>query len=897
MDLTQTKLTKSEWESIEIPIHEKEKKIVRVIMDGFNDVSIRYNENKSMYQFLNFMDIQDSLETYDFYFYNQFFEKEIGIYCSSESLKSAMKKEEFVDVASICSSVQSWKTNIFQQYQKKTTTKKMKKTNLMKINNMTKNIEVQRSIIFEYLLLEFCENILTCIIHSSCPNLAASSVSKRVKKSAAAAAAQPTHDLGFYLYTLIHVSSYKISKINRIVLNYVDFIISMAQTKINISEVFYSSKKFIEKNPYLLKYEDISLFAHQKELFTVFHSPSPKLVLYIAPTGTGKTLSPIGLASRYKIIFVCVARHVGLALAKSAISVGKKVAFAFGCETASDIRLHYFAAINYSVDKKSGGIRKVDNSIGNNVEIMICDLKSYIVSMHYMLAFNSQEEIITYWDEPTITMDYENHSLHELIHNNWVENVISKVVLSCATLPKESEIAETVVDFKSRFANSEVITVSSYDCKKSISILNKNCKCVLPHLLFDNYDELMECVKYCLENKTLLRYFDLEEILRFVRFLSSSENLLDESLFVENYFNSISEITLTSIKMYYLEIMKNIGGGGGGGGGEEKSNNVLLKWKCIQESLISSQREYFLHGGEAAACTENEMRKIKSVCETGSSSSSSPPTGGIFMTTSDAHTLTDGPTIFLVEDIEKVCKFYIQQTNIPSRIINGILEKIHENDILQEKISALEKSIEDTIGKDAEKQKKMEKESFNKETKIITNQIEILQGQIKTMTLDPKYIPNMKQHQMIWVKDEKFIDNAFIPSIDEETVKKIMLSSVSETLKILLLIGIGVFVNEPNPQYMEIIKDLAIQQKLYIIIAQSDYIYGTNYQFCHAYIGKDLENLTQQKIIQALGRVGRQNIQQEYTVRFRDDNIILKLFKKMGENREAINMCKLFNRE
>ena len=45
------------------------------------------------------------------------------------------------------------------------------------------------------------------------------------------------------------------------------------------------------------------------------------------------------------------------------ISVNKKIAFAFGCSSADDIRLHYFAAKEYSVNKRSGGIGKVDNSI------------------------------------------------------------------------------------------------------------------------------------------------------------------------------------------------------------------------------------------------------------------------------------------------------------------------------------------------------------------------------------------------------------------------------------------------------------------------------------------------------------------------------------------------------
>ena len=48
---------------------------------------------------------------------------------------------------------------------------------------------------------------------------------------------------------------------------------------------------------------------------------------------------------------------------------------------------------------------------------------------------------------------------------------------------------------------------------------------------------------------------------------------------------------------------------------------------------------------------------------------------------------------------------------------------------------------------------------------------------------------------------------------------------------------------------MEIMKRLATEQKLFLIIASSDYIYSTNYQLCHGVIGKDLNNMTQQKTI------------------------------------------------
>ena len=89
-------------------------------------------------------------------------------------------------------------------------------------------------------------------------------------------------------------------------------------------------------------------------------------------------------------------------------------------------------------------------------------------------------------------------------------------------------------------------------------------------------------------------------------------------------------------------------------------------------------------------------------------------------------------------------------------------------------------------------------------------------------------------------------------------------------------------------------KQLADNQKLYMIIASSDYIYGTNYQFCHGYISKDLD-LTQEKIIQALGRIGRNNIQQDYSIRFRENDHIKMLFSKNPIKPEIINMNLLFN--
>jgi hypothetical protein len=721
--------------------------------------------------------------------------------------------------------------------------------------------------------------------------------------------------VGYYLYTLVHFQKTSIiAKINKYVKEFVEIVIRTSSPGPNspamIHDVFSNAIEYIEKNPYLIRHEDYTLYSHQKTLFTTMNTRPhiAKLVLYMAPTGTGKTLSPIGLSNKFRVIFVCVARHVGLALAKSAISAGKRIAFAFGCETASDVRLHYYSAKEYKINKRSGGIGKVDNSVGDKVEIMICDVASYVVAMHYMLAFNELNTLITFWDEPTITMDKPDDPIHELIHRNWCENRIPKMVLSCATLPKLAELTKTINDFKFRFISEdeetgeeyepEMVTIDSFECKKTISLLNKDGMTVLPHLLFDNYRDILKCVEHCELNKTLLRYFDVGEIVRLVLYLESIGQLPTKP---ETYFKSACGITMNNLKQYYLKILCEI------------SSN---RWSEIHFAMTSTLKHYFPPTGSTyvrkiqsmdAPSTSsqieqnNPLKRMSSVSQVPTLSASAIKNGkeGILLTTRDAHTLTDGPTIFLAEDVDKIGTFYIQQSNIPASVITSILTKIETNNTIMKHVDNIEKEIADkssasssTKGKEL---RKTEREPANKEVIKLMAQLEQLRQQISSVSLNPVYIPNTTPHQNMWLPAGKpLMKNAFIPSISEEDVREIMRTGVDTQRKILLIMGIGVFAQGIDTQYAEIMKRMAYEQRLFLIIASSDYIYGTNYQFSHGFIGKDLANMTQQKTIQAIGRIGRNNVQNEYTVRFRDDGILEQLFRKLEHNPEAVVMSRLF---
>ena len=149
-----------------------------------------------------------------------------------------------------------------------------------------------------------------------------------------------------------------------------------------------------------------------------------------------------------------------------------KIAIAFGCKGSDDIRLHYYAVKDFIKNRKTGGIFRVDNTNGENVEVIISDIQSYLHSMRYMLAFNKKEDILWYWDEPTITLDYEDHEFHKILQDNWQKNDIPNIILSSATLPNKENILPMVYGFKNRWEGCEIHEIVSYDCKKTISLID-----------------------------------------------------------------------------------------------------------------------------------------------------------------------------------------------------------------------------------------------------------------------------------------------------------------------------------------------------------------------------------------------------------------------------------------
>ncbi len=795
MDLSQKKLTKSEWDFLEIPLCQSELEIMKMIENSKKDLNIKFNKTMTL---IGYMKFDGSNKGIHYYFYNKYFEKDISKNIKEHNLQFKLNLKDYKKI-------------------------KLKKADMFRIKNSDRKMDKLKNL-FEFVLLE--------------------NVSKFLEKK------NP-----YYYYTLTQLMRNSISNLNMLVNEYIQFILEHYEDRIKKSDLIKKSHEYIERNNSILKYKDFELYHHQKSLLSIANKPDNSLIQYIAPTGTGKTLTPIGI--KKKIIFVCAAKHIGLQLAKACISLEIPIAVAFGCLDPGDIRLHYFAAVDFTKNRRTGHIFRVDNSNGSKVEIIISDIQSYIPSMNYMLAFNEPNDLVWYWDEPTITLDYENHEFHEILKKNWDKNIIPNIILSSATLPYKEDIMPMLLNYKNKFKSGSTYEVINYDCRKTIPIIDANSNIVVPHLHYDDYNLLKKSVKHIEKNKTILRHIDVKLITEFILYVNKND-LIKDRYKIDNYFQSIKEIDIISIKLYYLKLLSKI---------NSKSFNKYKKKNSNDKKIFNSV---------------------------------------IKITTDDAYTLTDGPTIFLTNDVKKIALFYLKVSNIPNDELENILKLITYNE-------EYKKELEKVMFNEKERLSKMNDRQLSKvdgddcrelqEQDKFNGIVRSLKAKMKLITLNKRYIPNSKEHLNKWHKNDG--NNYFTSDVDEDTIEDIILLNMPKEWKILLMMGIGVFQEHDSnnldknklkdiKKYSEIMKRLAEKQKLYLIIASSDYIYGTNYQFCHGYLSKDLLNMTQEKMIQAFGRIGRQSTQMDYTIRLRNDDLIDKILLPEKDKMEVRNMNALF---
>ena len=414
MEFQLNKLTKYEWESIEVKCNSLEKNILSMILNGYKEHSSKFYVKKTFQDVFKF-----EHKEADYYVYQEIFKK-------------------YVDKMT--------KTYDLSIYEVKKIKGHIQKKDLIRLNNAASKQNTED--IIEWILLSELKNFLK-------------------KKNY------------IYYYNIYYLIKYY--KINIHIKEFIEQSLSIFKENVDLLDILKKSKEFIQDNP-VFDYTPYGLKEHQKDMYCLLEKKEPKLILYRAPTSSGKTLTPIGITQGYKVIFVCASKHIGLSLAKSCVNVNVNVAFSFGCNSIEDIRLHYSSVTHYIKVKNR---KKPNHMEGSKVEIMISDLYSYEHACNYMFRYNKKEDIVLFWDEPTISMDYDTHPLHNLISSIWEKNQIPTIVLCSATLPNYIDLSPLCEKYKAKYQGNTYY-IDSIDDPTNITLIHTKGDIIIPHRLFQN---------------------------------------------------------------------------------------------------------------------------------------------------------------------------------------------------------------------------------------------------------------------------------------------------------------------------------------------------------------------------------------------------------------------------
>jgi hypothetical protein len=561
---------------------------------------------------------------------------------------------------------------------------------------------------------------------------------------------------------------------------------------------------------------DLKLYEYQQEMYEL----QSGLVELTAPTGTGKTLLPIGYAEKgLKVLYVCD-RPTALDFAQKCISVGRKIALAFGCTKKEDVRLHRAAAEEYTKNAHTGAVGKVNNMVGDKVEILVADVASAEVAMEWW-AHQKKTYDLLYWDEPDKDKHTaEDQTLWPAAQRAWQANTASFIVLSSATLPLT--LPEVEAGYQAKFPECPVHRIGKRTVYNGtqVALLNEANEVVMPHHVFQG-EELLQCAETMKENPSLLRYVDLNEA---VKVLHHAKGWEDQMTAFSDAANPIT------IKKAYLSVM----------------HTVQVPCTRLYESVIRATRE-------------------------------------------DAWTISGGAAIYMTRDVEKVGVVMLKAAGIPETELSKLMRNIEVNGVNAEKRAVLQKEFENAVASDAAKANKMADERYsNPAAKQLLQQIKMLER--LPVKLDDAYVPNTAVHVARWKPGAKGVH---APDLDERTVERIVDTNAADHWKVLLLMGVAVLSEKMDKAYLEIVKQTASDGRLFMIVADFAYLTGTNYQFAHGYFGKDLVDLSQSMVVQALGRIGRGQMTR-CTARIREPGMYSKLFGP-ADPRNSLFLAQVFS--
>ena len=193
MDLKQRKLTRSEWNNTEVPVSESELRILSLITKGYHDVNISYNDTKTLLEFMKIENVDAMMA----HLYVKYFENTIN----------TLKKKYDLDIEIGAK-----------------TKKKIRKADIIRIENTDAQLKTSSTDIYEFVLLTVISDLL------------------KYKSKA-----DSDKWLGYY-YSLYYLMQNNVDTLNTYVRRFVDFILEQCENNDDIETDDRKSKKKKKKD-------------------------------------------------------------------------------------------------------------------------------------------------------------------------------------------------------------------------------------------------------------------------------------------------------------------------------------------------------------------------------------------------------------------------------------------------------------------------------------------------------------------------------------------------------------------------------------------------------------------------------------------------------------------------
>ena len=145
MDFTQKKLTRAEWESIEIPIAPNEKEIVQMICRGYHNLAIRENQHTSLFSIIKITPTKEM----EYALFQKYFQPWIShLFPHFSTAPCPQPEDKHADL------------NKILEITKSTQTIQLKSADRIRMEHLDETIQQNRSNIFEFLLLELSQSLV-----------------------------------------------------------------------------------------------------------------------------------------------------------------------------------------------------------------------------------------------------------------------------------------------------------------------------------------------------------------------------------------------------------------------------------------------------------------------------------------------------------------------------------------------------------------------------------------------------------------------------------------------------------------------------------------------------------------------------------------------------------------